>query len=157
LVGTLRRKDHNGGKGLPREGDGGHAFPPRQGARMDPAPIRLRAPSAEGGAKTDAGSIGAALLERAKQLVDIPTRQAAALVLDLDEHALGACANPECDGGPRPRELEGVLQKVSDPRGEQLSVGRNRQGLVDRRDGQSDSTRIRIQWPRRRDFLDELW
>src|SRR4029079_17912914 len=96
-------------------------------------------------AKTDAGSIGAALLERAKQLVDIATRQAAALVLDLDEHALGAGANPECNGGPGPRELEGVLQKVCDHRGEHLSVGRNRQGLVYRRDAQSDTTRIRIQ------------
>jgi hypothetical protein len=56
------------------------------------------------------------VLERARQLVDIPTRQAAALVLHLDEHALGACANPECDGGPSPRELEGVLQNVSEAR-----------------------------------------
>jgi Sulfatase-modifying factor enzyme 1 len=32
-------------------------------------------------------------LERAKELVDIPARQSAAFVLDLDEHALGACAN----------------------------------------------------------------
>jgi len=29
------------------------------------------------------------------------------------------------DGGPRPRELEGVLQKVCDHRGEHLPVGRN--------------------------------
>lgn len=61
-----------------------------------------------------------------------------------------------CDGGSRPRELEGVLQKVCDHRGEHLSVGRNRQGVVDRRDRQSDTTRIRIQRRRRREFLDEL-
>jgi hypothetical protein len=47
----------------------------------------LRAPSAEGESKTHAGSIGGALLERAKDLFDIPTREPAALVLNLDtEH-----------------------------------------------------------------------
>src|SRR4030095_4321474 len=125
LVGTLGLNDHDGGNWLPRQVDGEHASSPRQVARIDPALVRFSPPSAEGEAKTDAGSIGAALLERAKQLVDIPTRQAAALVLDLNEHSLGAGANPECDGGPRPRELEGVLQKVCDHRGEHLFVGRN--------------------------------
>ena len=156
LIGTLRLNDYDGGKWLSRQVDGEHASSPRQVARIDPALIRFRAPSAEGEAKTDAGSIGAALLERTKEVVDIPPRQAAALVLNLDEHALGACADPERDGGPRSRELEGVLKKVCDHRGEHLSVGRNRQGLVDRRDGQSDTTRIRVQCRGRREFLDEL-
>jgi hypothetical protein len=155
LVGASRLNKRHGGKWLPRQVDGEHASSPRQVARIDPAIVRFSAPSAEGEAKTYAGAIGAALLERAKELVGIPAWQAAALVLDLDEHALGACANPECDGRPRPRELEGVLEKVSDYRGKHLSVGRNRQGVVDRRDDQSDATRIRIQCRRRRDFLDE--
>ena len=70
----------------------------RQVARIDPAVVRFNAPSAEGEAKTQAGSIGAALLERAEELVDVPARQTAALVLDLDEHALGAGADPQRDG-----------------------------------------------------------
>ena len=71
----------------------------RQVARIDPAVVRFDAPSAEGEAKAQAGSIGAALLERAEQFVDVPTRETAAFVLDLDEHALGAGADPERDGG----------------------------------------------------------
>jgi hypothetical protein len=43
LVGTLRLKDHNGGKWLPRQVDGEHASSPRQVARIDPALIRFRA------------------------------------------------------------------------------------------------------------------
>ena len=113
-----RLNDRDGGNWLPRQVDGEHASSTREVARIDPAIVRFSAPSAEGETKTHAGSIGAALLERAKELVDIPTRQTAALVLDLDEHALGACANPERDARPRPCELEGVLQKVSHDRGE---------------------------------------
>ena len=65
-----------------------------QVARRDPAIVRLDAPSAEGEAKAQAGSIGAALLERAEQIVDVPAGETAAFVLDLDEHALGAGADP---------------------------------------------------------------
>jgi len=152
----LGLNDDDGGKWLPRQVDGENASSPRQVSRIDPALVRFSAPSAESETKAHAGSIGAALLERAKQLVDVSTGQAAALILDLDEHALGVCANRERHGGPRPRELEGVLQQVSDNSGEHLSVGRNRQSLVDRRDGQPDTTRIRIQCRRRRELLDEL-
>ena len=61
--------------------------------------VRLDGPSAEGQAETQAGSIGAALLERTEQVLDVPPRKAAAFVLDLDEHALGAGADPQRDGG----------------------------------------------------------
>src|SRR4029079_13542782 len=101
---TLGLNDHDGRNWLPRQVEDEHASSPRQVARIDPAIVRRGAPSAEGEAKTQAGSIGAALLERTKELVGIRTRQAAALVLDLDEHALGARADPERDGGARPRE-----------------------------------------------------
>ena len=60
--------------------------------------IALRAPSAEGETKTHAGSIDAALLERAEEFVEVPTWQTAAHVLELDEHALGARTNPQRDG-----------------------------------------------------------
>jgi hypothetical protein len=63
-------------------------------ARVNPATVRFDARSAEGEAKSQAGSIGAALLERAEQLVQVFTRNTAAFVLDLDEHALGVAADP---------------------------------------------------------------
>jgi hypothetical protein len=121
--------DRDGGNWEPGHVDREDASPIREIARIDPTIIRFSAASAVGETKTHVGSIGAALLERPKELVDIPTRQTAALVLDLDEHALGARANPERDGRPRPGELEGVLQKVSHDRGEDLSVGLDRPRL----------------------------
>src|SRR4029079_16039303 len=61
LVGTLGLNDYVGGNWLPRQVDGEHASSPRQVARIDPALVRFSPPSAEGEAKTDAGSIGATL------------------------------------------------------------------------------------------------
>jgi hypothetical protein len=127
----------------------------REIACVDPATVRLSAPSAEGETKTDAGSIGAALIERAEELFDIPTRETAALVLNLDVHALGAGADPERDGGPRPGELEGVLQKVSHDRREDLSVSLDRHSFFDGHHRQSDATGVRLQCRGRCDFFDE--
>ena len=124
-------------------------------ACVDPATVRLSAPSAEGETKTYAGSIGAALLERAEELFDIPTRETAALVLNLDVHALGAGADPERDGGPRPGELEGVLQKVSHDRREDLSVSLDRHSFFNGHHRQSDATGVRLQYRGRCDFVDE--
>ncbi len=92
-VGASRLDDCHGGNWEPRQVDGEDASPIRQVARIDPAIVRFDAPSAEGEAEAKAGSIGAALLERAEQFVDVPTRQTAAFVLDLDQHALGAGAD----------------------------------------------------------------
>jgi hypothetical protein len=61
---------------------------------MDPATVRFDARSAEGEAKSQAGSIGASLLEWAEQFIEVFTRKTAAFVLDLDEHALGGGADP---------------------------------------------------------------
>jgi hypothetical protein len=90
LIGASGLNDCDGGNRQPRQVDGENAALTREVARINPAIVRFSAPSAEGETQTHAGSIGAALLERAKELVDIPTWQTAALVLDLDEHALGA-------------------------------------------------------------------
>jgi hypothetical protein len=57
-------------------------------ASIDSAIVRFSAPPAEGETKTHAGSIGAAVLERTKELVHI--WETTALILDLDQHALGA-------------------------------------------------------------------
>src|SRR6188474_3438464 len=129
----------------PRQVDGEHTPPARKAAPIDSAIVRFSAPSTEGETKTQAGSIGAALLERVKEIVDVGTRQAAALVLDLDEHTLGVRADPQRDGRARQGELERVLQKVSHDRGEDLSVGLDRQAVFDRRYAQSEATRVRIQ------------
>ncbi len=94
--------------------------------------VRFDAPSAEGEAKAQAGSIGAALLERAEQFVHVPARETAAFVLDLDEHALGAGADAERDSGTRPGELEGVLQEVSHHRREDLAVSFDRDAVCRR-------------------------
>ena len=61
---------------------------------MELTVVRVRTPSAEGEAKTKARSVGAALLERAEQLLDFPRREPAALILDLNEDVLGADAHP---------------------------------------------------------------
>jgi hypothetical protein len=126
LAGASTLNDRDCGNWLPRQVDGEHASSTRQVARKDPPIVRFSAPSAEGKTKTHAGSIGAALLEWAKELVN--------------EHALGVCANPERDGRPRLCELQGVLQKVSDDRGENVSVSRDHHAVFDRRDDEPDRT-----------------
>ena len=118
-----------------RQVDGEDTPAARQVARVDPAVVGFSAPSAEGETQTHPGSVGAALLERSKDLVDIATRQSAALVRDFDQDALGGCANAERDGRLRPSELESVLQKISHNRGEYLPVRLNLHTGVARRDG----------------------
>ena len=155
LGAASRLNDRDGGNWQPRQVDGEDASLTRQVARIDPAIVRFDAPSAEGEAKAQAGSIGAALLERAEQLVDVPVRETAAFVLDLDEHALGAGADPQRDGGTRPGELEGVLQQVSHDRREDLPVGLDRHAVLDGHDGERDAPGVGLQCRGRREFFDE--
>jgi len=65
------------------------------------------------------------LLECPEQLVGIPVGQAATLVLDLEEHAIGACVDAEHHGRLRTGELERVLQQIDDNRGQNLPIGAN--------------------------------
>src|SRR5688500_14426246 len=69
------------------------ASPVGQTARVDPASVRFNAQPAEGEAQACPSAIGASLFKRAEQLVDRRVRKTATLVLDLDEHALGAGAD----------------------------------------------------------------
>ena len=64
---------------------------------MDPTVIGFGTPSAESEAKTQAGSIGASLLERPEQCVAGSFGKAAALVFDLDQHAIAAGAGAQRD------------------------------------------------------------
>src|SRR5437868_9931641 len=86
----------------------------RQVAGIDPAVVRFDGPPAEGEPEPHPGAIGAALLERVEQVVGVSPRKPAAFILDLEEHAIVAGADPERDGGRRPRELEGVLEQGRD-------------------------------------------
>jgi hypothetical protein len=79
----------HGANGKPRQINGKDASLAEKIARIDAAVIRFRAPSAESQTETHACPIRAALLERAKELVDAPARQTAALIPHLDKHALG--------------------------------------------------------------------
>jgi hypothetical protein len=73
--------------------DGKHASCTRHVAGIDSAVIRFDAPPAEREADAETGSIGAALLERAEQFVDVPVWEAATCIVDLDEHAFGVAAD----------------------------------------------------------------
>src|SRR4029078_9481892 len=140
---------------LAREIDGENAPPVREIARINPATVCFNTPSAAGKNKTDARSIGAALLERPKELVSTPTWEAAALVLDLDDHTFGAGPDPENDGGAWPGELERILQEGSEACYEHLSVSFYRHVVFDRHYRQSDSTGVRFHFRGRTDFIDE--
>ena len=100
---AFKLDDRNGTNGNPGQVNREDASLIRQVARIDPAIVRLDAPSAECEAEAHAGSIGASLLERAEQFVHVSTREAAAFVLDLDEHSLGAGDRPAesrwCEAG----------------------------------------------------------
>ena len=74
----------------PRQVDGKDASLIRQIARVDPPIVRVHGQAAEGEAETEAAPIRVSLLERAEQLIHVPSRQTAAFIQDLDEHTLGA-------------------------------------------------------------------
>ena len=88
-----RLRDRECGDREARQIDRKHAPDIRKVARVNAAVARLDGPSAEGEAETQAAPIGAALLERVKQVLHAPTREASTLVLDLNEHAIGVGAD----------------------------------------------------------------
>jgi hypothetical protein len=65
------------------------------------------------------------LRECPEELVDVPVRQAAALVFDLEKHAVGACVDAEHHGRLRAGELVCVLKQIDDNRGQDLAIGAN--------------------------------
>ena len=84
----------DGGNWNPWQLDGKGASLIGHVARVDPAVVRFHAPSAEGKAKTQTGSIGASLLEGTEQFDVVPNRETAAFILDFDDHTLGAGTDP---------------------------------------------------------------
>src|SRR4029453_17854584 len=155
-VGASRLDDCHGWNWEPRQVDDEDASLVRQVASIDPAIVRFDAPSAQGKAEANTGSIGAALLERAEQFVVVPTRQTTTFVLDLDQHAFGAGADSERDGGMRPRELECVLEHVSTHRSKALAVSLAPPSILPGHHHESDPTGICLECCGRREFVDEL-
>jgi hypothetical protein len=84
---------HDSGTWRPREVDGKDASFIGQVTRIEPGTVCFGAKSAEPEPNAQAGSIGASLLERVEQFVDIPSGKSPAFVVDLDENALDAGAN----------------------------------------------------------------
>ena len=141
----FRLSDREGRHGAPREVDRKDASHTRKVACIYPAVVRFSGPPAESEAKTQARSIGAALLERAKQFVDVPARETAAFILDLDQDPLGTGADPQRDGRSRPGKLERVLQDVHHHRGEDLSVRFDRHTILDGHHPERDAAGVRRQ------------
>ncbi len=107
--------------------------------------VRFGTPSAESETKTQAGSVGVALLERKEQFSDLPAWETAAFILNLDAHALGADADAERDRCPRPSELAGVLQEIADHRRENLPVRLDHDFPFDGQDIQADTPCVCVQ------------
>ena len=94
-------------------------------------------------------------LERPEQVVDCLVRQTVAFIQNLEEHALGAGADPQRDGGRRPGEFEGILQEVShDPR-EDLSIRVNHHAILDGQHRECDAFGVCLDGCGRREFVDE--
>ena len=74
----LELYEHDVGNWRLREVDGKHAPCVRQVARIELTTVGFGPPSAEPEPNAQAGSIGASLLERAEQFVDVPTGKAPA-------------------------------------------------------------------------------
>ena len=157
--GTIEsRLDHRDGRNWnARQVDGEDASLVGQVARVDPAVVRLDAPSAEGEAEAQAGSIGASLLERAEQLVVTfpPGRPPHSSSISMSTRSALAPTR-SVTVGARPGELERVLQQVSDHRGEDLSVGLDRHSVLDGHHGERDAAGVCLQRRGRREFVDEF-
>ena len=66
----------------------------RQIAHADGSPVRFDAALGDGKSQAEPGSIGPALLERAKQFLGHSLREAAAFVLDFDQDAISRLRRP---------------------------------------------------------------
>lgn len=94
------------------------------------AVVQLDAPPVEGESETQSRTVGVALLEWPKQTFGDALRETAALVGDLDEHAILAGGDAQSDARPRARELEHILEQIHDHRRQNLPVGMDRQASL---------------------------
>jgi hypothetical protein len=100
-------------------------------------PVRLGSLETDGEPETESAAVSVSLLERTKQLLRLARREAAALVLDLEEDAVCGSARRQGDLAMGASELERVLEKIGDCRGEDLPIGFHRHRPIDGCDGES--------------------
>jgi len=114
-VGQLRRAapdPRRGGARPPREVEREDAPLAGQVADADFSPVRPRRLEADRQAKTDAAAVPTALRVRSEQLLDLPGGQTSALILDVEQDAVGRHAGRQRDRAPLPGELERVVEGV---------------------------------------------
>jgi hypothetical protein len=117
---------------------------------MNAPVVRFNTPPAERQSNAQSRSIGVPLFEWIEQPGEVRVRDAAAFVLDLDEHALRAGAGLEGDGRARHRELERILKQVPDDGREDFSIGLNRDSVFNGHHCQLNASRARHQCGGRR-------
>ncbi len=140
----------------PRQIDREHAADARRVADMNHAVVDLDAPRADLEPEPQARAIARSLLEWAKQILGLARRQATALILDVDQHAIVGHARTQDHVAVGVRELERVLQQIRDDRLEDLSIGvHGRVGRI-RHDRELDAARVRLERGGALDVLDEL-
>jgi hypothetical protein len=130
----------------PRQLDGEDAPLVRQIPHAERAAHGLDAPAADGEPETQAGPVDAPLLEGVKEILDLARREAAALVLDLDEDAIGGRARPQRDVAVGAAELERVLEQVGDRGREDLWVDVDIDPGRDGGDGQPEAAGAGFQY-----------
>ena len=119
------------------------------------ASARLDRPARDGKPEAQAAAVGRVLRERGEQGIGLSLGKSAALVLDLDQHALRGAVGLQADVAMRPRELEGVLQQVGDRRIEHLLFRLDPQIGGDGGDGELAAPGLRFQARRHLDLGDE--
>ena len=88
--------------------------PSRQVAHANLPVAGLRSPEADRESEADAAAIPTSLRAGREQVRDLPLRQAAALVLDVEEDTVRSHAGRQRDGAAFLRELECVVQRIGD-------------------------------------------
>jgi hypothetical protein len=118
--------------------------------------VRFSCPSAKGEAQTQASAIRTSLLEWAEQLVDVSSRETAALVLDFNRYALRSGPDAQGDSRSRPGEFERVLEQVSYHGSEDLSVGLDRYARLDREHPELETSNLTVQPRINGEFFNEV-
>src|SRR5581483_1603039 len=116
---------------VPRKIDGENTPRARNVAHTESSGVRLDAAPTDCEPEAEPGFVRATLGKRQKHLVGSTWRQTAAMILDLDQNAIGDCIGVYGDFSALFRELECVLQQVSKGREKHVGVNINCKASVD--------------------------
>jgi hypothetical protein len=141
---------------MPRQVDCKNASRARHITNAENAGVRLHAAPRNRKSEAQTRFVFAALFEGQKHLLHIPRRKAAAAVFYVDTDALAACVRVQRDIGVFVRELERVLQHVSERRKEQVAVRVHHKLRIDVRNGKPALPRQRLERSRDLDFGNEI-